>query len=107
MAKISKGEYLEKLNSYIGEETSEETLSLIEDISDSWPDDVDNKNDVGAEWERKYKELDETWKKRYRDRFFDGVEKTPGADPIPEEPKKEVVKELLTYEDFYKSIEIK
>ena len=116
MAKVSKDEYLTKLNAFIGEETSEETLSLLEDITDSWPD----KDDAGAEWEQKYnemnakyeeldgkyKELEETWRKRYRERFFDGSDPKPGApNPEPDNPKGET--ELLTYEDFFKDIEVK
>ena len=107
MAKITKEEYLTKLNAFIGEETSEETLALLEDIADSWPE-KETADDGAEEWKKKYEELDETWKKRYRDRFFDGTDKKPehpGNDPGHDEPKDE--NELLTYEDFFESIKVK
>lgn len=99
MPKITKSEWLDKFSKFIGDDTSEEAIELIEDVSDSW-DDGD-----GEDWKAKYDELDETWKKRYRDRFFDGTNKTPTGEDVDgdthEEQKEE---ELLTYEDFFESI---
>lgn len=59
--KLTKEELLEKIKSYIGDRTDDETISLIEDISDSIDD---NEN-----WEEKYKTLDNEWREKYITRF--------------------------------------
>ena len=103
MAKIKKAEWLDKFSAYVGDDTSEEAIALIEDVTDSW--DENDKED----WEAKYHELDESWKKKYRDRFFDGdAGKTPTGEDIGggTNEDREDEKELLTYEDFYRSIEV-
>lgn len=102
MATIKKAEWLEKFSKFIGDDTSEEAIELIEDVSDSW-DEGDGEN-----WKAKYEELDADWKKRYKDRFFDGGSKTPDGEDVDsgkksEEEDKPVIR---TYEDFYKSITV-
>ena len=71
----TKEEMLDKVNKYIGEDTSGEAIELIEDISDSY----DSFSDP-EDWKAKYEELDETWKKKYKDRFFEGSNKTPTGE---------------------------
>ena len=102
MANIKKADWLDKFSKFIGDDTSEEAIELIEDVSDSW-DEGD-----GVDWKAKYDELDGDWKKRYRDRFFDGGSNPPkdeGAGGKADDVKEEIV--LRTYDDFYKSIEVK
>lgn len=99
----TKEEMLDKVNKYIGEDTSEEAIELIEDISDSY----DSFSDP-EDWKTKYEELDETWKKKYKERFFEGSNKTPTGEDVDGETHEEAEeKELVTYEDFFESIEVK
>lgn len=99
MPKITKSEWLDKFSKFIGDDTSEEAIELIEDVSDSW-------DDSGEDWHAKYDELDETWKKKYRDRFFDGTDKTPTGEDPAGETHEEQKEEILTYEDFFESIKV-
>lgn len=64
--KLTKEDLLEKVKSYIGDRTDDETISLIEDISDSIDD---NEN-----WEEKYKTLDNEWREKYIARFSEPSE---------------------------------
>ena len=100
MAIIKKADWLDKFSKFIGDDTSEEAIELIEDVSDSW-DEGD-----GEDWKAKYDELDADWKKRYRDRFFDGGTNPPKDEGGAGEPDDEKIV-LRTYDDFYKSIEVK
>lgn len=78
MAKRTKEELLDNLKSVLGENTSDEALSLIEDLTDSLtPPSVD--------WEKKYNENDAMWRQKYRDRFY--------SDVPQEEPEYERVEE--------------
>lgn len=61
---MSKEELLEKVRLYVGEDTSDAALELIEAVSEVPSD--------GEDWKAKYDELDKSWRKRYRERFFTG-----------------------------------
>ena len=61
--KLSKEELLEKVKAYVGDRTDDETISLIEDISDSMEVTYDEK------WKEKYEELDNQWREKYIARF--------------------------------------
>ena len=62
--KLGKEELIEKVKAYVGDRTDDETISLIEDISDSMEvtDDAEN-------WKEKYEELDNQWREKYIARF--------------------------------------
>lgn len=79
MAKVSKEELLKKANVVIGDNPSDDALSLLEDITDSFGD---NSASVEAakrieELENKVKTVEAEWRKKYRDRFLDY---TPDTD---------------------------
>lgn len=97
MAKLSKDELLEKVRRYVGDRTDDETLAIIEDISDSF-----DSSDVD-EWRQKFEENDKMWRDKYISRFFekndDGIE-----DPTYEKDDEE--KEYKTFEDLFEEEEI-
>lgn len=69
MAVITKEEILEKLKTKLGDDTSDETLGLIEDISDTFSD-IETRLSDNTDWKKKYEENDKEWREKYRDRFF-------------------------------------
>jgi hypothetical protein len=80
----SKNEIMDKVKELIGEDTSDETLGFIQDLSDT----LENGNsDRIQELERQVEETDSTWRKKYRDTFFSG-KPDPEMDDEPDEPKK-------------------
>ena len=81
--KLSKEELLIKVKEYIGEDTSEEAVSLLEDVDDSMSDSDD------GEWEKKYHELDESWKQKYIERFGSGEPEENKEDDRREEVGKD------------------
>lgn len=97
MAKLSKDELLEKVRTYVGDRTDDETLAIIEDISDSFD------SSDADEWRQKFEENDKMWRDKYISRFFekngDGIE-----DPTDEKDDEE--KEYKTFEDLFEEEEI-
>lgn len=67
MAVRKKDELLSAIRARLGDDTSDEALSLIEDFHDTL-NDYDSR--VGEDWKSKYEENDKTWRQKYRDRFF-------------------------------------
>ena len=95
MAVQSKETLLEKLRDKIGEDTSDEAIALIEDVSDTI-DDMYNRLTESGDWKTKYEENDAEWRKRYKDRFYSG-EPNPEPEPEPEPDDKP-----KTFSDLFK-----
>lgn len=93
--KLSKVELLEKVKNYIGDRTDDESIEIIEDISDSFETETENVEEVKKEYEEKLKVLDETWRKKYTDRFF--------SNPVPEdrEEEEEEEEEKTEYSELF------
>mgnify|MGYP006954106390 CR=1 FL=1 len=95
MAKLSKEKLLEKVREYVGDRTDDETIEIIEDISDSF-DSTD-----ADEWKQKYDENDKMWRDKYISRFYDKKEEefeTPNED-------EEEEKDYTSYEDLFEKEE--
>ena len=97
MAKLSKDELIEKVKRYVGDRTDDETIEIIEDISDS----IDTSD--SDEWKQKFEENDKMWRDKYISRFFDKNEDEI-EDPTDEKDDEE--KEYKTFEDLFEEEEI-
>lgn len=97
MAKLSKDELLEKVRAYVGDRTDDETLAIIEDISDSFD------SSDADEWKQKYEENDKMWRDKYISRFF---EKNDDEIEDPTDEKDDEEKEYKTFEDLFEEEEI-
>lgn len=82
MAKLTKEELLKKANSVIGDQATDEGLSLLEDIADTIEDTTDISEYVKKieELEQKVSDTENTWREKYRARFLDS---TPDTKPEP------------------------
>ena len=95
MAKLSKDELIEKVKKYVGDRTDDETIEIIEDISDS----IDSSD--ADEWKQKYEENDKMWRDKYISRFF---EKKEDELDTPTEHEDEE-KEFSSFEDLFEEEE--
>jgi hypothetical protein len=96
MAKLTKDELVEKVKKYVGDRTDDETIEIIEDISDSV-----GASDEENEWKQKYEENDKMWRDKYISRFF---EKKADDLETPTEHEEEE-KEYNSYEDLFETEE--
>lgn len=78
MAIKTSTEIMETLRTYLGEDVSDDAIGFIEDMNDTLAEYERQIADV-TDWESKYNELDASWRKRYRDRFFEGGEDKDGS----------------------------
>jgi hypothetical protein len=95
MAKLSKDELIEKVKKYVGDRTDDETIEIIEDISDS----IDSSD--ADEWKKKYEENDKMWRDKYISRFFEKNEQE-NEDTTNEDDDE---KEYKTFEDLFEEEE--
>lgn len=91
MAKLSKDELIEKVRKYVGDKIDDETIEIIEDISDSFD------SSDADEWKQKYEENDKMWRDKYISRFVEKKEDEP--DPPTEDEEEE--KEYNSFEDLF------
>ena len=66
---------LEELRNVIGDRTDDDALALIERVSELESQGIDDRKNKITELEDQMKRLDEDWRKRCRDRFYEGEEK--------------------------------
>lgn len=96
MAILTKQALLDKLKEHLKDDTSDETLSLIEDVSDTI-NDYDTKTADKTDWKDKYEKNDKEWRQRYRDRFFHTNDDEEDEGDGGEQPPKS-----LTYDNLFK-----
>ena len=97
MAIRSKEDILETIKTRIGDDTSDETLSFLEDITDTM-NDYEERLSGETDWKNKFEENDKEWRKKYAERFF-GKEPEEETEDIEEEKEE---KEVKTYADLFK-----
>lgn len=95
MPKLSKDELIEKVRKYVGDRTDDETIEIIEDISDS----IDSSD--ADEWKHKYEENDKMWRDKYISRFVDKKEDEPDTPTEHEDEEKE----YNSFEDLFEEEE--
>ena len=98
MAIKTKEELLSSIKTVLGDNTDDNSLAIIEDISDTY-DDMNNKaKGDGKDWKAEAEKIDREWRQKYHDRFFN-PNNDEDVDPLkPEsiEPKKYRFEDLFT-----------
>ena len=102
MAVRTKDELLEIIRERIGDDTSDETISFIEDITDTLSDYEEKATNSDTEdWKTKYEENDKMWREKYRERFFSKEVEKEDEDFSDDEVKS------LSYDDLFEEKEEK
>lgn len=95
--KLKREELLEKVKNYVGDRTDDESLEIIEDISDSFEESetAEEVEKIKTDYETKLANLDSEWREKYKARFFskDGEEREDGEE--------EDVEEKTDYSDLF------
>ena len=84
----SKEELIEEIRGVVGDDTSDNVIALIENVSDTI---TELETTDGEEWKQKFEENDKMWREKYISRFTEGTTE-PTADD--EENEK-------TFEDLF------
>lgn len=86
MAVRTRDELIESLNNLLRDNTSDEAIAIIEDVSDTFESFNDEVN-----WRERYETNDREWRQKYKDRFEN---KVPDNKEEPEDV-------IVTYEDLF------
>ena len=100
MAVKTREEILESFRTRLGENPDNDSISFLEDVTDTLDDFEKRANGDGTDWKSKYEENDANWRKKYTERFFsDEPELDPKAEPKPEPDDTP-----RTFSDLFKEI---
>lgn len=94
----SKEELLESIREQLGDDTSDNAISIIEDISDTLSD-YETKVSDKTDWEQKYNENDAMWRKKYTDRFYNNSDNDDEQEEKTKE--EEETKDIKTFDDLF------
>ena len=94
-------EITKALTDKLGEDTSDEAIALLEDVSDTLNDYNQRITDNG-DWKKKYETNDADWRKKYRDRFMGKVDDSADDKLVPKTDDEPVPKEKLTFDSLFK-----
>ena len=100
MAVKTREEILESFKTRLGENPDDDSISFLEDFTDTLDDFEKRAKGDGTDWKSKYEENDANWRKKYTERFF-SVEPDPESKP---EPKPEPDDTPRTFSDLFKEI---
>lgn len=96
MAVLTRDEFFNRVQGIVGTDTSDDSLTFIEDMTDTYNSLDERANGDGTDWEQRYKDLDESWKEKYKKRFFSG-----GSSRVVEDVKDVEEKKEVTYDDLF------
>lgn len=89
MAIRPSDELISAINAALGENTTDEVLSILEDLKDTLADGQEN-------WKQKYEENDRNWRERYRARFLNV------SDDVEGSPEDYTEDETMEFDDLFK-----
>lgn len=96
MAVLTRDEFFDRVQKIVGTDTTDESLTFIEDMTDTYNSLDEKANGDGTDWEQRYHDLDESWKEKYKKRFFSG-----GSSRVIEDVKDVEEKKEVTYDDLF------
>lgn len=87
----TKDEIMEEIRAYIGERSDDQTIALVENISDTIDDYA-----AHGDYDEKLMAVESEWRRKYIDRFMNGGENKSDVESTEDEEK-----EQITLDDLY------
>lgn len=103
MSVLTRDDYVSRIRGRLGEDLTDDDISLIEDMTDTY-DDLSNKITDNTDWKTKYDELDKSWRQKYVDRFNGKVESDTDfiENPTDEDDESlDIYEAPKTYDDLF------
>ena len=103
MAIKTRDELLSIINDRIGDDTSDEALAIIEDVTDTLNDYETRIADAG-DWKARYEQNDKDWRDKYKARFFAPAEESGEVDMVDniDNLSEDGEVEIKTYDELFK-----
>lgn len=105
--KLSREDLMSAVASIVGDRTDDEAIAFVENVTDTFDTDfsveLETANAKIAELTQKVADTEETWRKKYMDRFYGGSDEevNPSNQPIKEEEETALDAEEITVDDLF------
>lgn len=97
MAVKTKDEILASIKEHFADDSSDEAISFIEDVTDTFSDLESRANGDGTDWKAEAKRIDNEWREKYKARFFS----SSNEEPDEPDPELDEIKPMK-FEDLFK-----
>ena len=104
MAILKKDELFTKIKSLIGDDSSDETLAILEDFQDTVNDYEDRSKE---DWRTKYEQNDSEWRAKYKERFFNSDSVDNKKDITGDIEDKKIIDNSIYHNHDNKNRELK
>lgn len=84
MSVKTREELLNAIKTKLGDGTDDESIAILEDVTDTFTDLEEKASGDGTDWKKKYEENEASWRKKYTERFY-SVDPEPPKQPEPDE----------------------
>lgn len=109
MSVKSKDEILKSVKGLLGDTPSDEGIALLEDISDTLDNSTGGSSDEDKktieELQKKVKEVDDNWRKKYTERFMKPSDDNPDDEPSDDDSEDEEDNSPKTFDELFSSSE--
>ena len=92
----TKDEIMKEIRDYIGDRSDDQTIALVENISDTIDDYA-----AHGDYDTKLMAVEAEWRKKYMERFFEGDKEEKIEDNEDEEKEENDKSEEIKIEDLY------
>ena len=99
MAVKTREEILAEVKARLGEQTDDETITFLEDVTDTLSDLETKAKGDGTDWKTKYEENDAEWRKKYTERFYNS-----DPDLEPKSPKTDDDQKPKTFAELFTTV---
>lgn len=72
MAKLDRKQFFDTLSGLIGDRSDDDAVRALEDMTDTYNYMEEAQKGDGVDWKAKAKEIEDSWRKKYRNRFMRG-----------------------------------
>lgn len=107
MSVKSKDELLQSVKGLLGDTPSDEGIALLEDISDTLDNSTGGSSDEDKktieELQKKVKEVDDNWRKKYTERFMKPSDDNPDDEPNEDDKDDEEDNSPKTFDELFSS----
>lgn len=103
MSVLSAEDFAARLTQFVGDDTSEEAMNFMADSLDTVKTLYEKQGISEETVKQKLAENDEQWRKRFMNRFYQGVSGVPGnISPVNEKSEPAPTAETVGFSDLFK-----
>lgn len=102
--KLNREDFMSAISAIVGDRTDDEAISFVENMTDTFDAFGDSEKDKTiADLRKSLEDTEQSWRKKYRDRFYSGTdeEENPSNQTLEEDKDEMIEAEEITIDDLF------